>query len=114
MKKAQEKTEPEKKLLPKQEIIKQEEEEEKEHPGNIHEENKEEEKLEEIKQPEIIENIIKLNEAQKHLEKMKENYNINITNNAAKALEGIMNDIKEDYNKNKIQFVKIKKILKKY
>jgi hypothetical protein len=30
-----------------------------------------EEKLEEIKQPEIIENIIELNEAQKHLEKLK-------------------------------------------
>ena len=29
---------------------------------------------------------------------MKEHYNINVTNNAAKALEGIMNNIKEDYN----------------
>ena len=29
---------------------------------------------------------------------MKEHYNINITNNAAKALESIMNNIKEDYN----------------
>ena len=49
LKKAQGKTEPEKKLPPKQEIIKQEEEEEKENLGNIHEENKEKEKLEEIK-----------------------------------------------------------------
>ena len=111
VKKAQGKTEPEKKLPPKQEIIKQEEEE-KEHLGNIHEENKEEEKLEEIKQPEIIENIIELNEAQKHLEKMKENYNINITNNAAKALEGIMNNIKEDYNKKNLNLSKSKDIEK--
>ena len=29
---------------------------------------------------------------------MKEHYNINITNNSAKALEGIMNNRKEDYN----------------
>ena len=81
--------------------------------GDIHEENKEEEKLEEIKQPEIIENIIELNEAQKHLEKMKENYNINITNNAVKVLKGIMNDIKEDYNKNKIQFGQNQKDIEK-
>ncbi len=117
VKKEQGKTEPENKLPPKQEKIQQEEEEEKEHPGNIHEENKEEEKLEEIKQPEKTENIIELNEAQKHLEKIKEKYNINITNNAAKSLEGIMNDIKEDYNKNKIQFGQnqkdIEKILEK-
>ena len=29
---------------------------------------------------------------------MKEHYNINVTNNAAKALEGIMNNIKDVYN----------------
>ena len=29
---------------------------------------------------------------------MKEHYNINVINNAAKALEGIMNKRKEDYN----------------
>ena len=29
---------------------------------------------------------------------MKEHYNINITNNAAKALESIMNNIKDVYN----------------
>ena len=44
---------------------------------------------------------------------MKEHYNINITNNAAKALEGIMNDIKEDYNKNKIQFGQNQKNIEK-
>ena len=40
---------------------------------------------------------------------MKEDQNINVTNYAAKALEGIMNNIKEDNNKNKIKFVKIKR-----
>ena len=39
---------------------------------------------------------------------MKEHYNINVTNNAAKTLEGIMNNIKEGYKK-KFKFVKIKR-----
>ena len=43
---------------------------------------------------------------------MKEHYNINVTNNAAKALEGIMNDIKEDYNKKNLNLSKSKDIEK--
>ncbi len=43
---------------------------------------------------------------------MKEHYNINVTNNAAKALEGIMNNIKEDYNKKNL-ICQNQKILKK-
>ena len=43
---------------------------------------------------------------------MKEHYNINITNNAAKALEGIKNNIKEDYNNKKLNLSKSKDIEK--
>ena len=42
---------------------------------------------------------------------MKEHYNINVTNNAAKALEGILNNIKEDYKK-KLNLSKSKDIEK--
>ena len=54
-----------------------------------------ENKLNNQKQQKILPNLLKLKNI---LEKMKEHYNINVTNNAAKALEGIMNNIKEDYN----------------
>ena len=55
----------------------------------------EEKKLNDQKHQKILPNQLKLKNI---LEKMKEHYNINVTNNAAKALEGIMNNIKEDYN----------------
>ena len=67
-----------------------------------------EKKLNNQKQQKILPNLLKLKNI---LEKMKEHYNINITNNAAKALEGIMNNIKEDYKK-KFKFVKIKRYWK--
>ena len=54
-----------------------------------------EKKLNNQKQQKILPNLLKLKNI---LEKKKEHYNINITNNAAKALEGIKNNIKEDYN----------------
>ena len=57
----------------------------------------EEKKLNNQKQQKILPNQLKLKNI---LEKKKEHYNINVTNNAAKALEGIMNNIKEDYKKN--------------
>ena len=65
----------------------------------------EEKKLNNQKQQKILPNQLKLKNI---LEKMKEHYNINITNNAAKALEGIKNNRKEDYKK-KFKFVKIKR-----
>ena len=43
---------------------------------------------------------------------MKEYYNINVTNNTAKALEGIKNNIKEDYNNKKLNLSKSKDIEK--
>ena len=43
---------------------------------------------------------------------MKEHYNINVINNAAKALEGIMNKRKEDYNKKNLNLSKSKDIEK--
>ena len=52
-----------------------------------------EKKLNNQKQQKILPNLLKLKNI---LEKMKEHYNINITNNAAKALESIMNNRKED------------------
>ena len=55
----------------------------------------EENKLNNQKQQKILPNQLKLKNI---LEKMKEHYNINITNNAAKALESIMNNIKDVYN----------------
>ena len=55
----------------------------------------EEKKLNNQKQQKILPNLLKLKNI---LEKMKEHYNINVTNNAAKALESIMNNRKEDYN----------------
>ena len=54
-----------------------------------------EKKLNNEKQQKILPNQLKLKNI---LEKMKEHYNINVTNNAAKALEGIKNNRKEDYN----------------
>ena len=65
----------------------------------------EEKKLNNQKQQKILPNQLKLKNI---LEKMKEHYNINVTNNAAKTLEGIMNNIKEGYKK-KFKFVKIKR-----
>ena len=44
---------------------------------------------------------------------MKEHYNINVTNNAAKALEGIKNNRKEDYNITQNFICQNQKILKK-
>ena len=55
----------------------------------------EEKKLNNQKQQKILPNQLKLKNI---LEKMKEHYNINVSNNAAKALEGIKNNRKEDYN----------------
>ena len=54
-----------------------------------------EKKLNNQKQQKILPNLLKLKNI---LEKMKEHYNINVSNNAAKALEGIKNNRKEDYN----------------
>ena len=56
----------------------------------------EEKKLNNKKQQKILPNQLKLKNI---LEKKKQHYNINVTNNAAKALEGIMNNRKEDYKK---------------
>ena len=77
---------------------------------DIHEENKRRrEEINNQKQQKILPNQLKLKNI---LEKMKEHYNINVTNNAAKALEGIKNNIKEDYNNKKLNLSKSKDIEK--
>ena len=68
-----------------------------------------EKKLNNQKQQKILPNQLKLKNI---LEKKKEHYNINVTNNAAKALEGIKNNIKEDYNKKNLNLSKSKDIEK--
>ena len=69
---------------------------EEEHPGNIHEENENEDN-------ENQNNKSLLNEKQEYLEKkMKDEYNSKLTNNTAKALENIMDGIKNDYKHNKL------------
>ncbi len=71
-------------------------EDEVEHPGNIHNENENE-----VNENES--NKIQLSEKQEYLEKkMKDNYNSKLTNNAAKAIENIMDGIKNDYKHNKL------------
>ena len=55
----------------------------------------EEKKLNDQKHQKILPNQLKLKNI---LEKKKKHYNINVSNNAAKALEGIKNNRKEDYN----------------
>ena len=78
--------------------------------GDIHEENKRRrEEINNQKQQKILPNQLKLKNI---LEKMKEHYNINVSNNAAKALEDIMNNIKEYYNKKKFNLSKSKDIEK--
>ena len=67
-----------------------------------------EKKLNNQKQQKILPNLLKLKNI---LEKKKEHYNINVSNNTAKALEDIMNNRKEDYKKNLI--CQNQKILKK-
>ena len=70
---------------------------EEEHPGNLHEEKENEDNENQNNKKEI-------SEKQEYLEKkMKDNYNSKVTNKAAKAIEDIMDGIKNDYRHNKLK-----------